>query len=60
MNPEKEAKRKEAEQALMLAMADVWLGGQMKYCWAAIRFDDPDYPSPAERRATLAASGSER
>ena len=57
-DPEREEKRKADLQALLLSMREIWPGGQIKYCWAAIRFDT-EQPSPGGRRATLAASRSD-
>ncbi len=59
IDPAKEEKRKADLLALKLSCVDVWPGGQMKYAWAAIRFDT-EQPTPAEERSTFAASGSER
>lgn len=50
MNPEREAKRKEDQQTLLLSMVDVWPGGQIKWCSAYPRFDT-EQASPAEERA---------
>jgi hypothetical protein len=51
-HPDREEKRKADWLELVIKMADVWPAGQIKWCSATIRFDDPeDIPLPAHQRA---------